>query len=205
LASACSLASASGMLRSTVGRHAPTICPRTALCCSNTRTESYTMKPTGIALLASAIVNLVSVGFVAGGFASQDEAKSTDDVLRTQKLEIVNSKGEVCAILAGHDGLGGSLSLLRPEMRKEDGRPPVFAYLGTPFESFSTFYITDAVDGGCGASIQIEGNKYKGRVSELSFSGKSEHGSFEIHAGRATAGEPSIRIRNGGHGVVLEK
>lgn len=163
------------------------------------------MKTTGIAFLASALVNIVFLGFVGGGSVSQDGSKTTVDVIRTRKLEIVNSKGEVCAILAGHDGLGGSLALLRPEMRTDNERPPVFAYIGSPFESFTTLYVTDAVDGECAASIRIEGNKYKGKASELSFSGKSEYGSFEVHAGRANAGEPAIRVKNGGQGVVLEK
>ena len=162
------------------------------------------MKPSGIALVASAILNFVSVGFLANGLTAQDEAKSPEDVLRTQKLEIVNSKGEVCAILVGHDGLGGSLSLLRPEMQKEDGRPPVFAYLGSPFPSYSTFYLTDGITGDCGAALAIEG-KIDGQLSKLTFSGKSELGSFELHAGRANAGEPSIRVKNRGQGVVLEK
>jgi len=152
-------------------------------------------------------VNFVSLGLVAsGGFAVQDEAKSAEDVLRTQKLEIINSKGEVCAVLAGYDGLGGSLSLLRPGMRVKEGRPPVFAYLGSPFPSVSTFYLTDGINGECGATIAIEGKDINsGQRSKLSFQGVSDNGYFEMHAGRATAGEPSIRIKNGGKGVVLEK
>jgi hypothetical protein len=162
------------------------------------------MKPSNIALLASALVNLVSVAFLASSMAAQDDAKPVEDLLRTQKLEIVNSKGEVCAVLAGHDGSGGSLSLLRPGMRVEEGRPPVFAYLGSPFTSYSTFYLTDGVTGDCGVTIAIEG-KHKGQVSKASLGGKSELGSFELHAGRANAGEPSIRIKNAGNDVVIEK
>ncbi|MCH1570077.1 MAG: hypothetical protein L7S64_01950 [Longimicrobiales bacterium] len=161
------------------------------------------MNSAKIALLASSVLNLVTVGFLANSRFDQD---ATDKVLRAEKLEIVNSKGEVCAILAGYDGLGGSLSLLRPDMKVEKGQPPVFAYLGSPFPSVSSFYLTDGINGECSASIAIEGKEINtGQRSTLTFQGVSEHGSFEMHAGRATAGEPSIKIKNGGMGVVLEK
>ena len=58
------------------------------------------MKTTGIAFLASALVNIVFLGFVGGGSVSQDGSKTTVDVIRTRKLEIVNSKGEAKVIAA---------------------------------------------------------------------------------------------------------
>ena len=159
------------------------------------------MKPASSVLLFSVLVNLLSLGVVvSGGFHHSPAEPADAEVLRVRKVEIVNSKGELCAVLSGYDETGGELKLLRPGMRVQEGKEPVFAYIGSPFKSLTTFFIQDALAGTTRAQITIEG-----QFPELSFSGTSSHGEFEMHAGRATVGDPVIKLRNGGLGVVFEK
>ena len=167
------------------------------------------MRTTGIVLLVSSALNLVAAAFVATGFSGQASPKSEDGTLRIRKLELVDSQGEICGILAGNDNLGGTLTLYRPGMKVKEGRPPVVAFLGCVFPSLSLFYLKDGVTGERAATIKVDAKTMHPELrSQVSFTGGSDYGSFEIHAGRQSEKLPCLqikKIKNGEEDVVFER
>lgn len=149
--------------------------------------------------LGAILFTLVNAAIAFAGYRAKVPARPRQEKLTTTRLEIVNDKGEVCAVLSGDDQLGGSLKIMHPGMRHAAGKEPLLAYIGCPLPGLATMYLRDSIDGEAQAGISIEGE-----FPDVSLRGSSRNGSFQVHAGRQRVGDAVLEVKSGPD-VVLRK
>lgn len=120
---------------------------------------------------ALTLVGLTALALSSGARQVRADGGASDDVVRTQRLEIIDGEGRVVAEVGSNEH-GGTFALYRPAADPEE-KPKPFAFVGCSFETGAEIVLVDPTgQSKTGITIGTTGEPRYATVTGYALNGK---------------------------------